>query len=253
MKRRVGMSFPKWILAGVLFCFVIVPFAGHCAQSTADVSASKELKEQARKDILGAKSNDITQSEEYVLGIGDLLSVSVFGEGDMAAPSSMGNAAAATEEKPAGGAKANTMANVEVRVDGDISLKHIGDVKAVGLTLTQLADYLKKLYAPIFDDPTVTTVLVRSNSSKYSVMGKVVKSGAFPLTVQISLVEAIARCEGFNEWSKREVTVIRKNVHEQDKDMFKNNTLEFDYSDFLKGKNVQKNIDVQSGDVIVVH
>jgi polysaccharide biosynthesis/export protein len=244
------MSFSKWILAGVVFCFAIIPVIGQCAQSSADVSASNELKESARKDVLGAKSNDVTQSENYVIGIGDLLSVSIFGEGDMAAPSAAGNAAAAS---PPGGAPANNMASVEVRVDGEISLKHIGDVRAVGMTLTQLADYLKKLYAPIFDNPAVTTVLVKSNSSKYSVMGKAAHSGVYPLTVQISLVEAIARCEGFNEWSNREITVIRKNVREQEKHLFKNHTLEFDYNDFLKGKNVEKNIDVQSGDVIVVH
>jgi polysaccharide biosynthesis/export protein len=244
------MSFSKWILASMVFFFASIPVIGQCAQSSADVSASKELKESALKDILGAKSNDITQSQDYVIGIGDLLSVSIFGEGDMAAPSAIGNAAAANAS---GEVKANAIASVEVRVDGQISLKHIGDVRAVGMTLTQLADYLKKLYAPIFDNPTVTTVLVKSNSSKYAVMGKVNKTGVYPLTVKMSLVEAIALCTDFSEWSNRKVTVIREDVHEKDKEMFKNNTLEFDYDDFLKGKDVQKNIDIQSGDVIVVH
>ena len=232
------------------FCLASLPVIGQCAQSSADVSASKELKESARKAILGARSNEITQSPDYLIGIGDLLSVSIFGEGDMAAPSALGNAAAAN---PQGGTNPNAMASVEVRVDGQISLKHIGDVEVVGMTLTQLADYLKKLYAPIFDNPTVTTVLVKSNSSKYSVLGKVNKPGVYPLTVHMSLVEAIALCTDFGEWSNRKVTVIRKNVYEQDKEMFKNNILEFDYDDFLKGKDVQKNIDIQSGDVLVVH
>lgn len=242
------MSFSKWVFAILVFWSALLPIIGQCAQSTADVSASKELKDSARKEILGPRSDDVR--ENYVIGIGDLLSVSIYGEGDMAAPSPAGNAAAGN---PAAGAKSDAMSSIEVRVDGQISLKHIGDVRAVGMTLTQLADYLKKLYAPIFDNPTVTTVLVRSNSSRYVVMGKVVKSGAYPLTVQLSLVEAIARCEGFNEWSSRKVTVIRKDVHTQDAEMFKKNTLDFDYDDFLKGKDLQKNIDVQSGDVIVVH
>ncbi len=34
-----------------------------------------------------------------------------------------------------------------MRMDGRISLKNIGDVDAVGFTLTQLADYLRELYA----------------------------------------------------------------------------------------------------------
>ena len=240
------MTFSKWILAGFVFCFILIPSMGKCAQSSEDVSASKELKETALKGVMGEKFKDANQGEEYVIGIGDILSVSIFGEGDMsAAPTATGTTT------PAGGG--NATGHVEVRSDGQISLKHIGDVKASGMTLTQLADYLKKLNSPLFDNPTITTVLIKSNSRKYSVMGKVMKPGVFPLDFQISLVDAIARCEGFNEWANREVTVIRKDVHEQDKDMFKKNTLEFDYGDFLKGKDLKKNVYVQADDIIVAH
>jgi polysaccharide export outer membrane protein len=250
------MSFSKMILAGFLFCFMLIPVVGKCAQSTADATVSDAVKEAARKEILAAKPKNGAQSNEYVIGIGDLLSVSIFGEGDMAAPSAIGNGAAAGSLPPGGAAGApspNNIASVEVRVDGQISLKHIGDVKAVGMTLTQLADYLKKLYSPIFDNPNVSTVLVKNNSWKYSVLGKVTNAGVYPLIVETSLVEAIARCGGFNEWANREVTVVRKNVQEQDKDLFKDNALEFDYSDFIKGKGLQKNVAIQNDDVIIVH
>jgi polysaccharide biosynthesis/export protein len=241
------MSFSKWIVIGIVFCFFLSPIAGICAQSSADVSASKELKESARKEVLSAIAKDADQGEEYVIGNGDLLSVSIFGEGDMAAvPTAAGSPSG-------GGTNPHPMGGVEVRSDGQISLKHIGDVNVSGLTLTQLADYLKKLYSPLFDDPAVTTVLIKSNSRKYSVLGKVLKPGVFPLDFQISLVQAIARCEGFNEWANREVTVVRKDVRERDKELFKKNTLEFDYDDFLKGKDLQKNIYIQAEDLIVAH
>jgi polysaccharide biosynthesis/export protein len=243
------MSFSKWIVIAIVFCLTLIPIVGKCAQSSADVSASKELKESARKEIMSVKAKEDAQGEDYVIGNGDLLSVSIFGEGDMAAMPTAGghNASGST----AGGT--NTLGSVEVRMDGQISLKHIGDVNVYGMTLTQLADYLKKLYSPLFDDPTVTTVLVKSNSRKYSVMGKVKKPGVFPLDSQISLVQAIARCEDFNEWANREVTVIRKDVRERDKNLFKKNTLEFDYDDFLKGKDLQNNINIQADDLIVAH
>ena len=96
-------------------------------------------------------------------------------------------------------------------------------------------------------------MLVRNNSWKYSVLGKVTNAGVYPLTIQTSLVEAIARSGGFNEWANRDITVVRKNVREEDKDLFKNNTLEFDYSEFMKGKDIQKNISLENDDVIVVH
>jgi polysaccharide export outer membrane protein len=240
------MSFSKWIFIGIIFGFLLGPVVGKCAQSSADVSASRELKESARKEILNAQDKDAAQEDEYVIGNGDLLSVGIFGEGDMAAaPIVAGNSSGGANTQPSGG--------VEVRSDGRISLKHIGDVYVSGLTLTQLADYLKKLYSPLFDDPTVTTVLLKSNSRKYSVLGKVLKPGVFPLDFQISLVQAIARCEGFNEWANREVTVVRKDVHERDKDLFKKNTLEFDYDDYLDGKDLQKNIFIQADDLIVAH
>jgi polysaccharide biosynthesis/export protein len=240
------MSFSKWIFMGIIFCFVLSPFMGKCAQSSADVSASEELKESARKEILDATTKGAAREDEYVIGNGDLLSVGIFGEGDMAAaPIAAGS--------PSGGANTHPAGSVEVRSDGRISLKHIGDVYVSGLTLTQLADYLKKLYSPLFDDPTVTTVLLKSNSRKYSVLGKVLKPGVFPLDFQISLVQAIARCEGFNEWANREVTVVRKDVHEKDKGLFKKNTLEFDYDDYLDGKDLQKNIFIQADDLIVAH
>jgi polysaccharide export outer membrane protein len=234
----------KWILVSAVLCFLMIPIVGKCAESSADVSASQALKESARKEVM-ANPKDAVKGDEYVIGIGDVLNVSIYGEGDMAATSSPGSDAVATTAKGSG-------SPIEVRVDGDISLKHIGDVKAVGMTLTQLADYLKILYAQIYDNPTVTTVLVRTNR-KYSVLGKVAKPGVYPLNDQISLVQAIANCGGFTEWANREVSVIRKHVSEKDKKLFKNGVHDFDYDDFLDGEDMQNNINIQANDVIVAH
>jgi polysaccharide biosynthesis/export protein len=238
------MFITKWVLISLVLGFVAIPVVGKSAESTADVSASQALKESARKEVL-ANPKDAAKEGEYVIGIGDVLTVNIYGEGDMAATSSSSTDTTATTGKSGN-------SPIEVRVDGDISLKHIGDVKAVGMTFTQLADYLKKLYAQIYDDPVVTTVLLRTNR-KYSVMGKVAKPGVYPLNDRISLVQAIADSGGFTEWANREVSVIRKDVHENDKKMFKDGVHDFDYDDFLEGKDMQNNIDVQANDVIVAH
>jgi polysaccharide biosynthesis/export protein len=239
------MSIPKWILVSAVLCFLMIPLVGKSAESSADVSASPALKESARAEVM-ANPKDAAKEGEYVIGIGDILNVSIYGEGDMAATTSSGTDTTAASA----GKSANSP--IEVRVDGDISLKHIGDVKAVGMTFTQLADYLKKLYAQIYDDPVVTAVLVRTNR-KYSVMGKVAKPGVYPLNDTISLVQAIANSGGFTEWANREVSVIRKDVNEKDAKMFKNGVHDFDYDDFLDGKDMQNNIDIQANDVIVAH
>jgi polysaccharide export outer membrane protein len=99
---------------------------------------------------------------------------------------------------------------VPVRMDGRVSLLHIGDVEAVGFTLTQLADYLKVLFATVYDDPVVTVVLEQSNSRRYTVMGKVANPGIFYLDYPINLVQVVARCGGFTEWANLELTVVRE-------------------------------------------
>ena len=97
---------------------------------------------------------------------------------------------------------------VGVLLDGRISLKHIGDVEVVGLTLTELADYLKTLYQTVFADPIVTTTLVQSNSLRYTVMGNVAGPGIFYLDYPITLVQVIARSGGFTEWANKEMTLV---------------------------------------------
>jgi polysaccharide export outer membrane protein len=216
------------------------------AQSTADVPVTQELMDKARQKVLAQAKADVKGAEEYVIGRGDVLSVQVYGEGDMSTEAPSGTRGTQAEDSLRAG-----VGGVTVRMDGKISLKHIGDVDAVGFTLTQLADYLKIIFATVYDDPVVTVVLGQSNSQRYTVMGKVAQPGIFYLDYPINLVQVVARCGGFNEWANSELTVVRKNAGEDE--LFKGNTLQFDYDDFLAGKKLEKNILIKSGDIIIVH
>lgn len=216
------------------------------AQSTIDVPASDALKASVRSEILGAAASKNKTEPEYRIGHGDILSVSIFEEGDMAA------SYAAPAREGSGDAPRGATLGVPVRMDGRISLKHIGDIEVVGMTLTELADYLKKLYATIYADPIVTTTLQQSNSLRYTVMGNVAGPGIFFLDFPMTIVQTIARSGGFTEWANKKVTVVRKELKEGDGQRFKNNTLQFDYDDFIAGKNLDKNIYLKAGDIIIV-
>lgn len=236
----------KAIVISILIS-AMCPAILYCAQSTADITATQELKDNTRRTILEEAAGKAQQKKEYIIGQGDILGVSVYGEGDMAISPVQGGARDQGDDNAR-----NTGSGVQVRIDGKISLKHIGDIDAVGLTLTQLADYLKIIYATVFDDPVVTTILVQSNSQRYTVMGKVAKPGVYYLDYPISIVQAIARSGGFNEWANSDITLVRKETSKED-NLFKNNTLEFDYDEFLKGKKLERNISVQADDIIIVH
>lgn len=219
------------------------------AQSTADVPASSGMKQSVRAKLLGGSSGQHMDDEEYIIGYGDVLSVSVFGEGDMA-PSA---ATAPVRQGELTDVARMATEGVRVMIDGRVSLLHIGDVQVVGMTLTQLADYLKNLYSTIYSDPVITTTLVQSNSLKYTIMGNVVSPGIYHLDYPLTIVQTIARSGGFTEWANKNVTVVRENVSESQKGMFKGNSLKFDYDNFVSGKNISKNISIKSGDTVIVH
>lgn len=237
-------------IAAVLIICAATGWSGAAlaAQSTADVTVTEEMKRAERENLLGSKGEVMVSAESYVIGHGDILSVSVFGEGDMAAASV--SPAARPGNEASGQRSANS--GVMVMLDGRISLKHIGDVEVVGLTLTELADYLKVLYQTVFSEPIVTTTLVQSNSLRYTVMGNVASPGIFYLDYPITLVQVIARSGGFTEWANNELTLVREKVGGQDNEFFKGNTMEFDYDRFISGKDIGRNIAIRSGDIIIV-
>jgi polysaccharide biosynthesis/export protein len=219
------------------------------AQSTADVSISSEQKKNILMNFRDDKSVPVQSDEEYIIGYGDILTVSIFEEGDM----SVSSLHAPTRSSDSTDTLRRASTGTPVMMDGRISLKEIGDVEVVGLTLTQLADYLKQLYSVIYDDPIVTTTLSQSNSLRYTVMGEVNAPGIFFLDFPMRLIQVVARSGGFTEWAGRKITVVRQNLKKLDRDLFKKNTLIFDYDVFISGKSLEKNILVKSDDIIIIN
>lgn len=246
MKKRLF-----WII-GLLFvtCLVVDLQGGTsawAAQSTADMVVGSAEKTKIRKEIVGS-SQLAGDQQEYTIGYGDILAVSVYGEGsmdaagsaDLARPEMAGAGSAGT-----GGGQPRPIAEgIKVRMDGRISLLHIGDIQAAGMTTTQLADYLKKLYSSVFDDPILTVTLVQSNSRRYTVMGQVNNPGIFYLDFPTTLVQAVARSGGFTEWANHDISVIRQG---------RGKPISFDFDDFLKGRDLEKNVYIQADDVVMVH
>jgi polysaccharide export outer membrane protein len=244
---------------GVVFCMVMflgtVFLSGGsvlAAESTTDVVVDSIQKEKLRREIIGDMQLPGEQ-EEYLIGHSDFLAVSIYGEGNMAAASDSDVNPTVTGAGSGADTIRRVPGGVEVRMDGRISLKHIGDIKVVGMSLTQLADYLKKLYVSVFDDPIVTVTLMQSNSRRYTVMGQVNSPGIFYLDFPVTIVQAIARSGGFTEWANHDATVIRQGgAHASGKNQDKK-SLQFDYDDFLKGKHLEENVYIQPNDVVIVH
>ncbi|MBI4792025.1 MAG: polysaccharide biosynthesis/export family protein [Deltaproteobacteria bacterium] len=170
--------------------------------------------------VLQAEQPAVAETD-YLIGVGDVLEVQVWQEPDLSR-------------------------TVTVRLDGKISLPLAGDVQAAGITTSELDQFLEKKISSLVTEPAVSVILTENRSRRYFVVGQVGQPGEFPIEFPLTILQAIARSGGFQEWAKREeIKVVRRGDGKEE-------LLSFDYDAFVKGKNLQQNILIMPGDTIIV-
>ena len=108
-----------------------------------------------------------------------------------------------------------------------------------------MISFWRKISA-LVTEPAVSVMLVENRSRRYYVVGQVGHPGEFPIEYPLTILQAIARSGGFQEWAKREeIKVVRR---QDGKDVF----LNFDYDDFINGKNLLQNVLIAPGDTIII-
>ncbi len=107
-------------------------------------------------------------SMDYVIGDGDTLQISVWGNQEMSI-------------------------EAMVRPDGKISIPALGDVKASGLTPLELTDLLKKEMKKMIKAPIVTVIVTSMTNYRIFVVGRGVTAGVHTLTRETSLLEFLAQ------------------------------------------------------------
>jgi polysaccharide export outer membrane protein len=133
---------------------------------------------------------------------------------------------------------------VDVRPDGILSMPLIGEVKADGLTASQLKEAIQTRLSDFLNNPEVDVGIAKINSKRYFVYGGVGHPGEFPLVQTTTIMDALSQVGGFRDFAKQNKITIQRGTQ----------TFHFNYKDFSKGKNVDKNanIEIQNGDRIYV-
>lgn len=173
-----------------------------------------------QEPVPGEESSEIP--EDFIIGLEDILAVNVWREPEL------------------------SVAEVIVRPDGKISLPLIGDIQAGGLTTKQLQDSITEALKEYVAAPTVSVVVSRIASLTVSVQGQVAKPGIYYLGSPMTVLELLARAGGIGEYAnQKNIAVIRK---VDDKTRY----FKFNYKDVSRGKNLQQNIILQNGDIVIV-
>lgn len=140
----------------------------------------------------------------------------------------------------------NLSRNVVVPPDGIIAFPLIKSIKATHLTVANLQKIVTQSLSEFVPEATVTVMLLEINSLRAYVIGKVNNPGEFPISMETNVMQILAKAEGLNPFaSKGGIKIIRQQGNKIIK-------IPFDYGDVEKGKNLEQNIILKSGDVVVV-
>jgi polysaccharide export outer membrane protein len=184
--------------------------------------AAQQDKSKAAPEMVKQNADDKSKSDEYVIGAEDVLSIVVWKEPDFTR-------------------------TVPVRPDGMITIPLAGDIKAAGLTVRQLQENLNKQLTAFVANPEVSVSVQEFRSKKFNIVGQVSKPGAYPLTGRMTILDAIALAGGFRDFAKsKKIYVLRTSADG------KQLKLPFNYNEVIKGNQMNTNVELESGDTLVV-
>jgi len=179
--------------------------------------------------LLLAQSFQVAQADEgepaadsaYKIQPGDVLEVSVWREESL-------------------------LKQVLVRPDGGMSFPLVGDTQAAGKSVDELRSEISEHLSKYIPDPVVTVSVQQLNGNKVYVIGKVARPGEFVANRYVDVMQALSVAGGMTPYAAvNKIKILRRENGEL-------TSIPFRYGDIEKGRNLEQNIILQSGDVVVV-
>ena len=140
----------------------------------------------------------------------------------------------------------NMIRTVLVRPDGGISFPLAGDIHAAGESVERLGATITERLSKYIPDPVVTVSMQQLSGNKIYVVGKVARPGEYVATSYVDVVQAIAMAGGMTTFaSVNKIKIVRRMGENLE-------AYSFRFSDIEDGENLEQNIILQSGDIVVV-
>lgn len=135
---------------------------------------------------------------------------------------------------------------VVVQPDGNISFPLVGVLKAAGTTVADVQLRVAERLAKYFPDPVVTVSIKEIRGNRVYVLGQVKNPGQFIMNPTVDVIQALALAGGTTPFAElNDIKILRRSGDIQ-------NLIQFRYGDIARGRNLEQNIILQSGDVVIV-
>ncbi|MBS0419155.1 MAG: polysaccharide biosynthesis/export family protein [Proteobacteria bacterium] len=135
---------------------------------------------------------------------------------------------------------------VTVTPDGKFSFPLIGIIVAGGKTPEQVRVEMETKLRKYVSEPVVTCSIVEVKGNVAYVIGQVAKPGAIVMNPAVNVLQALSIAGGGNAYAKMDSVIVIRNTTAGQR------TMKFHYSEVSSGKNLEQNVQLESGDVVVV-
>lgn len=161
------------------------------------------------------------QSPDYTMNPGDSLDISVWKEEELTK-------------------------TAIVRPDGKLSFPLAGEVLAVNRTVAQVQAEITNRLKTYMPEPVVSVSVKGLDGCKVYVIGQVTKPGSFVMNPRITVLQALSLAGGMTPFAAvNDIIVLRGAGAAQ-------RALSFHYGEVSKGRNLNQNVTLESGDVVIV-
>ncbi|HEU5406408.1 MAG TPA: polysaccharide biosynthesis/export family protein [Nitrospira sp.] len=135
---------------------------------------------------------------------------------------------------------------VVVRPDGMFSFPLVGDIQAEDRTVEDIRGDLVKRLTKYIPNPSVSVAVTKVISYKVYVVGRVNKPGEYLIGHYTDVLQALSLAGGLTPFAaENDIKVMRRVRGEQ-------YAIPFRYGDLRKGRDLEQNIILQRGDVVMV-
>jgi polysaccharide biosynthesis/export protein len=135
---------------------------------------------------------------------------------------------------------------VLVRPDGGISFPLIGELQAGGKTPLQLQEEITQRLAKFIPRASVNVSVMKTASYKVYVVGRVNKPGEFTVGRRVDVLQALSMAGGLTPFAVAEEILVLRKANGKDA------RFRFDYTQVQRGIGLSQNIQLKSGDTVVV-
>jgi polysaccharide export outer membrane protein len=140
----------------------------------------------------------------------------------------------------------NLKKDVLVRPDGGLSFPLAGDFHAAGMTTEEIRQELVRRLEKYIPEPVVSVSVTKASNYKVYVLGRVNKPGDLTSGRPLDVLQALSMAGGLTPFaSEADIRIIRKVDGRPI-------SIPFNYSHVRQGEDLDQNVLLKSGDVLVV-